>query len=426
MGKTICLIAPSRKYLFKPNACPPLGLLYIANELEKIGYEVVVWDLALKKLEDLPECDYYGISITTSDFFEAIEVLKFIKQSFPNAKVFAGGPHVNVAPFECLKVGFDGVGVGDGELTMPMLLKGEKFVAAWADEKTMDNFYPDRKIVNLWDYEFYVCGKRATTMLTARGCLWAQLTGGCAFCSRCDNGRIRYHSVKHVEKEVEEISELGFKAIMIYDDEFLTNPKRDEEIIKLFLQYGIYVWRCFLHPVFAWRYKWLVEKAVRYGLGEVLLGIESGSSKILQIIRKGTTPNLNKKVIKFLHELGVKVKAAMIVGLPGESIETLVETWKWLEETEQYISEYDFTLFTPYPGSDIFKNPSKYDIEFDKSSIYTAYKGAGSIHWKPPKVKTSSLTTEQLLKARELLEKRFKYKDYSITLTTFIKEILNT
>ncbi len=415
----VVLISLSKPYLLNPASTPPLGLLYIANSI-KDQYEVEIVDLALEN--KIPDAEIYGISITTPDFYESIEILKNIKERNPEAKVIAGGPHATVSPHECLSAGFDAVSIGDGELTIKKLINGERIAICWADEKIMDTFYPDRKIIDLWKYKFYVDNIRATTLMTARGCKWAELTGGCAFCSRCDNGKIRYHSVKHVENEIAEIAELGFKAIQMYDDEFFTNPKRDEKIIELFPEYDIEVWRCFGKSDFILRCKDLVKKAVKCGLKEMLLGIESGSQKILKIIRKGTTPNLNEKVIRFLHDLGVKVKSAMIVGLPGESLETLVETWKWCEKVEKYISALDWTIFTPYPGSAIYENPEKYDIKFDKKSIYTAYKGMHTKDWKPCKIETSSLTFEQILKARDLLEKRFKFGE-DISLNDFIKEI---
>ncbi|GAH28898.1 unnamed protein product, partial [marine sediment metagenome] len=54
---------------------------------------------------------------------------------------------------------------------------------------------------------------------------------------------------------------------------------------------------------------------------------------------------------------------AMIIGLPGESEETLKETWAFCEEMTPYVSAWDFTVLIPYPGSQIYDSPDSFDIK---------------------------------------------------------------
>ena len=171
-----------------------------------------------------------------------------------------------------------------------------------------------------------------------------------------------------------------------------------------------FTWRAFGHSQFLLRNKELLFEASRNGLREVLIGMESGSDQILKSINKGTTVAMNKEAIKLLHFLGVKVKAAMIVMLPGESVETLKETWSFCEEMEPFISDFDFTMLVPYPGSQIYEHPENFDIKFDKKEVYQAYKGAGTEAWNPTPVSTSKLSFGEGLIWREALETRFKYK----------------
>jgi radical SAM superfamily enzyme YgiQ (UPF0313 family) len=372
-----------------------------------MGYEVTFIDL--NEDERIPEANIYGISITTPDFFEAIKIKDEIKQMNPDARVVVGGPHATLRPEECLKAGFDIVCEGDFSAAKRIQWVWKTPVIVGGMAKNIDEYHPDREIVDLWKYEFYVCGVRATTVVFTHSCVWRK----CAFCCRYPMpfDRVRLHSVEWCEEEIAEIAEKGFRGLQIYDDEFLCFRKRDEQIVRLIPEYGIEVWRCFLRADFCLRNKDLVRLAVKNGLKEVLIGIESGSAKILEIIEKGTTPEMNLEAIRFLHSLDVKVKAAMIVGLPGESPETLKETWRWLEKAEPYIETFDFTIFTPYPGSKVWRNPEKYDIKFDKKDCYKAYKGMHAKGWEPPRISTSSLSFEQIFRARDLLEKRFKFKE---------------
>jgi len=401
----VCLISPPKPYLLNPMACPPLGLMTVASVFKAMNYEVEFVDL--NKHGKIPEAELYGISITTPDFYTAIEIKRGIE-----GKVIVGGPHATLCPEECWKH-FDFVCCGDFTAVeiLPEVLKDCISAVIYGKmPEDIDKYQPDREILDLWDYEFYVDGMRATTMMTAHSCAWAAKTGGCAFCSRYPHpyDSLRYHSVEWVEEEIAEIAEHGFKASNCYDDEFFTNAIRDGQIIELFPEYGIEAWRCFGHSLFILRNKELVKKAAKMGLREVLLGIESGSAKILKLIGKGVTPDMHEKAIKFLHECGIKVKAACIVGLPGESIETLAESWKFYERIEPFIETWDFTVFTPYPGSKIYENPEKYDIRFNPKDVYTAYKGMHA-EWKPCRIETSKLSFEQILKARDLLERRFKF-----------------
>lgn len=318
-------------------------------------------------------------------------------------RVIAGGPHASFAPLECLEAGFDSVAVGDAEVTLPKILQGDASVVyGWLSDID-DALHPDRTIIDLKKYNFKVDRESATSMMTATSCAWRK----CIFCSRPSNDVLRYHNVPWVLEELDQITKLGFKAVQIYDDEFFTNPMRDNQIIKAMGERGL-VWRCFGHSRFLLSNKTLVQMASRNGLRETLIGIESGSNRILGIIDKGTTVEMNKKAIRMLHTLGIKVKCAIIIGLPSESPETLKETWKFCTEAEPYVSDWDFTVFTPYPGSKVYAHPELFDIKFNKEEIYTAYKGAGSKAWIPPKISTTRLKNEQILQLRDKFEARFK------------------
>ena len=416
------LIVPSRPYLLNPKALPNLGVLYVAYELRRLGVDVVVTDFAFEEerriLEDV---DIVGITMTTADFHEVANIVRQVREVNPKAKIVCGGPHATLAPSECLRIGCDSVCVGDGEPAIRNLVRDyvetgrvDPIYVGYA--KNIDEFYPDRRIVDLRRYDFKIVDVHATPMMTARSCAWRR----CAFCSRLPPpwDYVRYHSVEHVRRELEEILDIGFKGVMIYDDEFLTHPKRDVEIVKLIRDLGFKAWRCFIHSKLFLKtlekVPNLMKLLVESNLKEVLIGVESGSNKILQVIEKGVTVEENEKVIKLFKEYGIRVKAAMIVGLPSESKETLMETWRWLEKMENYIDDYDFVTCTPYPGSKIYKMWWKYDLKFDFDSIYTAYKGMHTKDWRPCRIWTSSLSFEEILRWRNAFEKRFKFKDYTV------------
>jgi len=408
----VCLIIPPRPYLLNQKALPNLGVLYVAEGFRRYGWDVTVLDFA--DGYRYVEADLYGITCTSADWHEAVKIKNWLKEQDKNTYVMIGGPHATLCPEMCVRAGFDLVVVGDGEVVARQVRKAlekDRKGVIKGFNKNIDSFHPARDLIDLWEYDFRVAGIRATSMMTMRSCAWRR----CIFCSRCPEpwDTPRYHSAKYVDDDLKDIVEYGFDAICLYDDEFFTNPKRDIEVIRTIGRYGL-TWRCFGKSDFILKRKELVVEAAKNGLAEVLLGIESGSAKILRIIKKGTTPEMNLEAIKFLHDLGIRVKAAMIVGLPGESRETLMETWRWLEKAEPYIDTYDFTIFTPYPGSDVYEHPERYDIKFSKNEIFTAYKGMHSPSWKPCRIETSRLSFEEIMAWRDALEQRFKFKNVEV------------
>jgi len=397
----VVLIVPPRPYLFEQKALPNLGIMTVSAIFKQLGHEVEVLDFA--DGFQFAEADIHGLAVTTPDFPISVKILEWLKYEGAQ-KVIAGGPHPTLMPGECLNAGFHAVSVGDAEVTIPKILKGQKLACGWLPEINKAP-HPDRTCLDLKRYTFKIGGKAATSIMTSRSCAW----GRCAFCSRPPLNKLRLHSPEWVSDDLQQIAEFGWQAVQIYDDEFFTYPNRDLKIIKALGEMG-FTWRAFGHSQFLLRNKELMYEASRNGLAEVLIGIESGSDHILKAINKGTTVAMNKEAIKLLHFLGVKVKAAMIVMLPSESQETIKETWNFCEEMEPFIADFDFTMLVPYPGSQIYEHPEQFDIFFSKKEVYQAYKGAGTEAWNPTSISTSKLSFEEGLIWREALESQFKYK----------------
>ncbi|MBU1449325.1 B12-binding domain-containing radical SAM protein, partial [Patescibacteria group bacterium] len=394
------LVVPDRPYLLEQKSLPNLGVLYVSSALKSQGHEVKVLDFA--DGWKFVDADRYGISVTTPDFPRAVEIARWIKSRKPEARIIAGGPHASLCPEDFTRELFDTICVGDGEACVRELDYDNGVIRRWLQD--IDEFHPNRDAIDLWNYNFKVDGKRASTMLTSRGCAKKP---SCVFCSRWDD-HVRYHSVDYVKQEVEDIVDRDFGAIALYDDEFFTFPKRDKQIIELLGEHQV-AWRCFGHSKYVLKNRELVEQASRSGLREVLLGIESGSDGILSAINKGATVEMNEEAIKILHSFKISVKAALIVGLPGESEKTLKETEEFCERVSPFVDMWDFCPFAVYPGSEVYKHPERFDIKFDKRDIYRAYKGMNAEGWEPPHISTSNLSFERIIEQRDKLERRFKH-----------------
>lgn len=396
------LINPPSPFLVDQKVMPSLGILYLSSTLRQAGHSVEILDLAgIDDWEELvaskvKEFELIGVSIVTPQYPIALEILRVIKGVNPNSWCVAGGPHVTaVGGVEAIVAGFDAAVVGEGERAILAIAEGcrDRLILEPYIHNLDEIPFPDRSTIG--DYHYYIDGRRAATIMTARGCAY----GKCSFCCQVWKG-IRFRSAANVIAELKQIKELGYTGLQIYDDEFFAFPSRDKSIIRALGDMDFY-WRCFSRSDFLLRNEDLLAYAAGRGLREVLIGFESGSNKILRAINKGVTREMNLWVAQLLHKYGIRCKAAMILGLPSESEETLREMEEFVTRIQP--ESVDFTILSVLPSSDIWNNPDKYDLFW--TLAYVPYKTKP--HEYHASVSTSSLTSARLEEERERLERKF-------------------
>ncbi len=392
----ITLINLPSPFLHDQLVMPPLGLCYVSSALKARDVDVHFLDLGKDGNHQIPRTDYYAMGCTTPQFNDAVLLKNAI--DYPEAKFCLAGPHATVKPMDGISHGFDSVIVGEGEEAIFDVLNGREGIISKHDNRDLDSIaFPDRSLIQ--DYNYTIDGVRATTMLTSRGCAFH-----CSFCCKTWNN-IRFRSYENVLQEAKDIALRGYGAIQLYDDEFMVYPERDLKIMRGFYRLGL-IWRCFTRSDLVTRQ--LAFAMADCGCKEVLLGIESGSDEILNNINKGITVAEHKNAIQHLYNAGIRVKAAMVVGLPGENFLTGYETWRFCNEMDPFVSSWDFTNFVPYPGSHIYDHPEQYDIEFDPFDVYTPYKGG---QWEAV-VSTKSFQKEMVAALRNTLHRKFKGEIY--------------
>jgi len=384
----VTLLECPSPFLIDERVFPPLGLMAVATALKRSGCCVTVRDKVV------PWSDWYGIGPTVSQYPYAKKLLQEIKRDRPDARVMIGGPHASRFPERCLDDGFDLAVVGDGENLKPEMLTSG---VVRLPERPLDD-YPiiDRDVLDegIHAYHYEIDGIPATSTVTSRGCPYR-----CAFCAKYSR-QVRFRSADRVKDEIDYLCEVfGFRALMFYDDTFILRPERVVAICHHLRRLGV-VWRCFVRGDLIVRHgRDFVRFLANCGCVEVAMGVESGSDTILGAIHKGETVAEIRTAVSWLDAAGIRVKGLFIVGLPGESHETLRETRQLVEELP--FAALDFTVFQPYAGSPIWENRAEYDIDWGELSE-SHYKGRPGEYrcgvW------TSSLTSEEIVAAREELE----------------------
>jgi radical SAM superfamily enzyme YgiQ (UPF0313 family) len=236
--------------------------------------------------------------------------------------------------------------------------------------------------------------------MTSRGCPYR-----CGFCAK-PKGRVRYYSLDRIEREIAYLKDRwGYEALMIFDDIFTVDRLRLRAISSILKNRGI-AWRCFVRGDVIERHgQVLVDEMADSGCVEVGIGIESGSNKILRIVRKGETVAVIRKAIAMLRQAGIRVKGLFVVGLPGEDRESLRQTRRFVEDVP--LDDADFTLFQPYRGSPIWEDRADYDIAWsDTAASERFYKGRRGEYRSV--VRTTSLSETDLEEARDELESLFR------------------
>lgn len=390
----ICLLTCSAPFLIDEKVFPPLGLMAVGTALRKQGHDV--------EITDTPDGNYscFGLGPTTPEYGSALALLRQIRYRNPETRVVIGGPHAVANPEECLADGFDVVAIGDGENAGIGMFGCSGVVDL--GQMPLD-LYPiiDRRHADVSSYCYEIDGRRATTVVTSKGCPYQ-----CGFCAKTEN-QVRYHPVNRIAEEVVYLRYVwGYNAIMIFDDTFILDAVRVRLICEI-LKRREMIWRCFVRGDLVVRHgQGLVDTMADSGCAEVAIGVESGSDKILKTIRKGENTSTLARAVGMLRGAGIRVKGLFIIGLPGEDQDSLAATQRFVSEVP--LDDADFTVFQPYRGSPIWDNRDDYDIDWDDLAPgQRFYKGrSGEYNCA---VRTSSLSQEDIAEARDDLERYFKH-----------------
>jgi len=387
----VVLINPESPFLIDQDVMPTLGLWYISNALKQKGHQVTIIDMGLGD-QISKGADVYGVTGTSAQVLQIKNIADQLRQE-QGLKVI-GGPHATLCPSEMLDIGFDTVVQHEGEEVICDVVESRTVGIVKAARITnIDHLFPNR--TQQKRYYYNIDGRPAVTMITSRGC-----PGNCAFCSKEVVGN-RYisRSTDSVMSEVDSIILDGYQAILFFDDTIMLNRSRLEALCDEIRARDI-LWRCFarsdqVDPM-------IMTKMYQSGCREIGIGIESGSQQILDNIHKHETVEQHKRCISLAHEAGLRIKAMLIVGLPGESWDTIRETDQFLEETKP--NSLDISILMVYPGTAIYNNPNEYDIKFGEPTYYKGKPGESICN-----VSTSHMTSQEILLAREMLIKKHKH-----------------
>jgi len=335
----------------------PLGATYVATAAKKAGHDVRMFDLNHYDKKHFlhhamyTQPDVIGYSVISSPSYNSMNhLLKTAKKLTPNAKHVVGGYHANARPQDFPDADF--VIQGDGEKAIVDVAAGRTPQIGMQRTQFNKIPFPDRSLLNTTNYNMMQNGLRTATMITSKGC-----PGSCVFCGNYDK-KTRFRTLENISDELEQISNLEFKALYLLDDAFTVNKRFAKDVSDVINSYKM--------PFrITTRADLLDEPTIKHlaknGMEIASIGIESGNDKVLQNLNKRTTTSQIEKTVTMLGDYGVDVKGFFMFGAPGESIVEAQQTIDFaLKLKEKGLTSADFYCLTPFPGTPVANNPEKF------------------------------------------------------------------
>ncbi|MFC1524879.1 B12-binding domain-containing radical SAM protein [Planctomycetota bacterium] len=383
---------------------PPQPLIYLGAVLRQHGYRCKLIDanalgLSLEEttnriLESSP--NYLGITSPTMLISIAAEIAKRVKEKNSDIVTIVGGPHITAVPKETMDLypNIDIGVLGEGEITILELLEALKTKSSLHSVKGI--IFRDSGIVKMttprhfikeldtipfpaWDmlpdllklYQQSAAriGRLPNiSIITSRGCPFK-----CIFCARNVFGNVtRAHSADYLIKMIKYLkTQYKIKSISFEDENFVIYRKRLVEFCNHLINEKLDItWDCAsnmnaVNPeILA-----LMKKA---GCWQINYGMESGSQRILDFIKKGTTITKIKEALTMTKRARIQTKGYFIIGHPTETLESIQETIDFIKRIDLDIFQMSFMV--PFPGTELYDIANRYGTfknDPDNMNIWT-------------------------------------------------------
>lgn len=369
----ILLVSPKYNHPRGFEEYPSGALVSLGTIARRLGHEVRC--LHLEMGDDLMRelfafaPDIVGITATTVQVKSAKEVAQQAKwwSEWASRKVtvIAGGAHLSAVgrEFFISCPGVDAICLGEGETAWTDILEGKPlgettniftreggsngYMASNLDE--ISNL-PDLALFDLGQF----CGaiplgpKPSFFIMGSRGCPFE-----CIFCQNAWGKKVRYRSPERVMTEIKYLKAQGIKEIFFQDDNFNLNHDWAKEILSGIIACGLndiayrLVFRCNEELVSSE----LLHLAREAGVWIIFYGVESLSQRMPDSMKKGLSVAEIERAVRLTKETGIRVQASFIIGLPGESRQTVRETVEALKKLSPDV--YGYIPALPLPGTEL-------------------------------------------------------------------------
>ena len=363
---------------------PPLGITYVAAAFEAAGCEVRIFDYIIScysreklaaQLADF-QPDAVGVGSVTMNFYDAQRILRDVKSCNPEILTMIGGPHVSFTVEETLRnyPEIDLIFIGEADDTIVEFVPFMKQKNKWHTIRGIA-YRQGGEIVNNGKRDFIMDVDRLpmparhllpisryrafgypVSMITGRGC-----PHSCIFClgRKMVGSKVRRRDPQLVLDEIEQIINLGFERINIADDLFASDTQRVKKICDGIKDRNLkFTWSAFARVDTV--NQEMFDAMAAAGCDSISFGVESGNPEMLKRIKKGISLTQAADAIKMCKKAGMIAHASFMVGLPGETKETLNQSAAFAQSLDIL---YGYHYLAPFPGTTLCEKVGDYDLE---------------------------------------------------------------
>ena len=387
---------------------PPIGLGYISAIMLENGHEVYIFDAGKDNktwqefTEQITENKYniIGFQMFSHEIAATKKHIEIIKKYSSDSTIIIGGAHISGDPLGTMNMldadfGF----VGEAELGIEAFIKLNKDDynnedklseipnLVWMREskivvnekQVIDNLdtidYPAWDLMHPQSYPTLPLGcfckqPPVAPMIVSRGCPYP-----CTFCGGKNiTGKImRYRSIENVIREIILLNnEYGVKEINFLDDNFTSQKQYVMDFCRRVIELRLNIVfalpnGCRLNTLD----KEVVELMERAGFYSMAVGIESGSNRVLKLMRKNLTVEMIEEKITLIKKYtNIKLTGLFMIGYPGETVEDIESTIRFSKQLK--LDKASFAYVMPLPGTELYENYklTHKDIQWDNFFYY--------------------------------------------------------
>lgn len=371
------------------------------------------------------EYDCVVVHTSTPSFRRDVETAMMIKDAKPGTLIGFVGGHVTAEPQKSLEAApvIDFIARKEFDLSVKEIFEGRD----WGDIRGLSyrrngaiTHNPDRvpmsneeldqlpfvteiyhRDLEYLKYNSPYCQYPYVSLYTGRGCparctfcLWPQVTTGHSY---------RVRSPENVYREVKEMPRLfpQMKEIFFDDDTFTADPPRAREIAQRLKPLGL----CWSTNSRANVDRDTLKVMKDGGLRLFVVGYESGNEQILKNIKKGVNIERARRFTKDCHDIGILIHGTFIIGLPGETHQTIDETIRFAREMNP--ETLQVSLASPYPGTHFYQYVQ--DNGFLVQSVYNDDAG-----YQKCTVTYPGLSSQEMFDAVERFYRKYYFRPHYV------------
>jgi len=420
------------------------GLAYLSSMLIMNGHDVKVLDFQNKEGDEEKRLkqafkwspDIVGISIFHMTLPESKKIIKYCRDHDPNPLYVAGGPAPTLKKERFFldkenKNLFNLITIGESEKTILELADKKNLSSVngiiYNENGKIMSTEPRKFIWNLDEIPFpnykifdsYNGKMKRYNIITSRGC-----PQNCAFCAnKLLNKRVwRAHSPEYVIEEIKHVIDMyKTRDFAIWDSNFSLDMKRAKKICDLLIEEKLDIRISIPDGLRADRIdRELLEKLKLAGCHSISIGIEDGCPRTFPYINKGETLKQIEDAVKLIKDVGINVRASMIIGAINATFESTMESIRFIKKLG---IEAHWYLAIPFEGTQLYKWVKQHGIKLTDFENFTDVDVIRKSFEPLVAFETKDFTKEERLKAFFIANTETK-NFYALALDGMLSQII--